>query len=132
MIEGRGCWCSRVSCPPLYRTGPQKTMIHPRNPQRNLGRIFQSVAIFRLIGGIFQKETNFKKSYWKGHWCHHWWGHGLVDITVTPPSSIEDVSINLKHSSQASQYFITDQGSSLGKFQISVILFSCYTWTQQI
>ncbi len=42
----------------LYSIGPQKTMIHPRKKQKNLGWISQSIVIFRLIGGIFQQETN--------------------------------------------------------------------------
>ncbi len=42
----------------LYSIGPQKTMIHTRKKQKNLGWISQRIVIFRLIGGIFQQETN--------------------------------------------------------------------------
>lgn len=77
----------------------------------------QVLFIFRFIGGNFAAGNQL--SCEKGQWCHHLWDRGLVDITVTPPSFHEDVSINLKLSSQASQYFITDQGFSLGKFLMS-------------
>lgn len=42
-------------------------------------------------------------------------GHGLADIIITPPMSIKNVSINLKHSWKSSQYLNPDKGSSLGK-----------------